>query len=283
MPLRIGRFTLHEIRDAIYFADGGAMFGPVPWREWAPAYPPDPENTIELMSRCLLVDDGARKILVDTGLGDRMPLSEQIAWKVDRTGFDLDRELARAGTSRDGITDVVVTHLHREHSGGITRRRPDGVLELGFPNATLHLQRRQFRWAHHPSERDAASFRVDDFTLLEQSGKLHLCEGETELFEGVQICVSEGHTVGQQLFILQADEGQVLSAGDLIPTAGHLKLAWQMAADLYPLTSLEEKKMLLAQAVEAGTIVFFPHEMKFAACRLSEVDGGVVAGDTVEF
>ena len=118
---------------------------------------------------------------------------------------------------------------------------------------------------------------------MEQSGKLHLCEGETELFEGLQICVCEGHTVGQQLVYLQSDEQQVLCAGDLIPTAGHLRLAWQMAADLYPLTSLEEKKMLLAQAIEAGAIVFLPHEVRFAACRLREVEGTVVAGDAVAF
>jgi len=283
MPLRIGRFTLHEIRDALFAQDGGAMFGPVPRRVWGPRYLPDADNLVPLMSRCLLIDSGTRKILVDVGIGDRLPSEDQVAWKVDRTRFDLDRELARAGTTREGITDVVITHLHREHAGGISRRLPDGEFDLAFPRATFHLQRRALRWAHHPSERDATSFRLEDFALLERSGRLHLCEGETELFEGVQVVVSDGHSVGMQLVYVEADDTEVLCASDLLPTAGHIGLPWQMAADLYPLTGLEEKKMLLAQALETNSILFLPHETSFAACRLSEEDGAVVPGELVEF
>ena len=282
MPLSVGRFTLHEIRDATYWADGGTMFSPAPRREWAQTYPPDGANSVELMSRCLLIQTPDRWILVDDGLGEKWGPAEQAIWRIDRSRFDFDRELARAGASREGITDVVLTHLHREHAGGTTRRKQDGALELAFPNATFHLQRRQFRWGHHPTERDAGSFRLDDFALLEQCGRLHLCEGETELFDGVQVGVCEGHTVGQQLVQIQADDTEIVCAGDLLPTAGHLKLDWQMAADLYPLTGLEEKKMLVAQALESGSIVFFAHEMRFAACRLAEVEGGVIAGEPVE-
>jgi glyoxylase-like metal-dependent hydrolase (beta-lactamase superfamily II) len=283
MPLRVGRFTLHEIRDATYWADGGTMFSPAPRREWAQLYRPDDTNSVELMSRCLLIDSGDRRILVDDGLGDKWGAGELAHWRIDRSRFDFDRELARAGIGRADVTDIVLTHLHKEHSGGTTRRGPGGQLELAFPNAIFHLQRRHFRWGHHPTERDSGSFRREDFELLEQCGRLHLCEGETELFEGVQVCVTEGHTVGQQLVVVRGDDQEVLCAGDVLPTAGHLKLAWQMAADLYPLTGLEEKKMLLAQALESGTMVFFPHEPRFAACRLREDEGGVVPGDTVEF
>lgn len=283
MPLRVGRFTLHEIRDCTFALDGGLLFGPVPKRVWAGAYPPDAENRVRLMSRCLLVDAGDRKILVDAGLGDKMPFEERIAWDVDRTAFDLDRELARAGTSREQITDVIISHLHRTHAGGITKLMPDRSVELSFPEATFHLQRRQFRWAHHPTERDGGWFRTEDFVALEQSGRLHLIDSEIELFEGVQIALSEGHAVGQQLVWIESDDTEVCCAGDLIPTAAHLRPSWQASGDLYPLTGLEEKKMLVAQALEAGTIVFFPHETRFAACRLAEDEGGVVAGEVVAF
>ena len=283
MPLRVGRFTLHEIRDCLFAVDGGGMFGPVPRKSWGTAYPADPDNRVTLMSRCLLIVDGDRKILVDTGVGEKMTLEEQIAWDVDRSDFDLDRELARAGTDRTGVTDVILTHLHREHAGGLTRRMPDGKLDLSFPNATFHLQRRQFRWAHHPTERDASSYREDDWSLLEQCGRLHLCDSEMELFEGVQVGVCEGHAVGHQIVQVESEDAVVMCAGDLIPTAGHLRPAWQMASDLYPLTGLEEKKMLLAQALESGTIVFFSHELRFAACLLAEDEGGVVAGEPVAF
>jgi len=283
MPLRVGRFTLHEIRDCRFAVDGGLMFGPVPRKLWGTRYPPDAEHRVQLVSRCLLVEDGERRILVDTGLGDKMPLEEQIGWGLDRSEFDLDRELARAGTTRAGITDVILTHLHREHAGGLTRRRPDGELELCFPEATFHLQRRQFRWAHHPTERDASSYHAEEWTALEQCGRLHLCDSEMELFEGGEVGVSEGHAVGQQIVQRVGEDASVICCGDLIPTAGHLRPAWQMATDLYPLTGLEEKKMLLAQALESGCIVFFCHEPRFPACRLAEDEGGVVAGEPVGF
>ena len=284
MPLRVGRFTLHEIRDCRFAVDGGCMFGPVSRKAWGVNYPPDAENRIQLVSRCLLIEDGERRILVDTGVGEKMTLEEQIAWDVDRSEYDLDKELARAGTDRAGVTDVILTHLHREHAGGLTRRRPDGELELCFPEATFHLQRRQFRWAHHPTERDASSYRAEEWTALEQCGRLHLCDSEIELFEGVEVGVSEGHAVGQQVVQVIAEDAAVVCCGDLIPTAGHLKPSWQMATDLYPLTGLEEKKMLLAQALESGSILFFCHEPRFPACRLAEEDeGGVVAGEPVYF
>lgn len=283
MSLKLGRFVLHEIRDALFAQDGGVMFGPVPRREWGGRYVPDADNRIRLMSRCLLIEAGDRRILVDVGIGDRLPEECRKACCVDRTAFDLDRELARAGTNRAGITDVILTHLHWEHSGGVSRAAGEGVFELAFPRATFHLQRRALRWAHHPSERDAASFHREDFALLERSGRLHLCEGETELFEGIQVVVSDGHAVGMQLVYVQAEDTEVICAGDLLPTAGHVGIPWQMASDLYPLTGLEEKKMLLAQALESGGILFLPHEPSFAACRLSEEDGKFVPGAPVEF
>jgi len=282
MPLGVGRFTLHQIRDCAFAVDGGVLFGPVPRTEWGKAYPPDADNRVALTNRCLLIECGDRRILVDAGMGEKLGPEEVGGGRVDRSRFDLDRELARAGTSREAITDVIISHLHRERAGGITRRRSDGRLELAFPRATFHLQRRQLRWAYQPSERDAACFCVDDFALLEETRRLHLCETEIELLEGLQIAVSEGHAVGQQLVVLQGEEGSVLCAGDLLPTAGHLKVNWSMAVDLHPLTGIEEKKMLLAQAVETGTVLFLTQEAGFAACRLREEDGGVVVSEIVE-
>lgn len=283
MSLRVGRFILHEIRDAVFAIDGGVLFGPAPRTEWGSFYPPDADNRVTLMSRLLLIDAGKRKILVDTGLGDKLSPEEQAVRKVDRSCFDLDRELARAGMCREAVTDVILTHLHRAHAGGTTRRAASGAIELAFPQATFHLQRRQFRSAHHPTERDAPNFCRDDFALLEQCGRLHLCEGETELFEGVQVLISEGHAVGMQLVHLESEDGEMLCAGDLVPTLGHLKVSWQETADLYPLAGIDEKKMLLAQALESNTLLFLPHEPAIAACRLREVEGGVEPGEIVAF
>jgi glyoxylase-like metal-dependent hydrolase (beta-lactamase superfamily II) len=259
------------------------MFGIVPRAVWEKDHPPDEQNRIELALRCLLIDAGDRKVLVDTGVGDKLARAEQVRFAVDRSRYNLDAELARAGTSRAGITDVVLTHLHFDHAGGTTLRRPDGRMELAFPNATYHLQRRHWKWAHHPTERDASFFVDENFLLLEQSGRLHLVEGETELCEGIELLVSEGHTVGAQLVRVESEEVRVLFCGDLVPTRSHLAIGCNMAFDLQPLTMIEEKSMLLAQALEDDAILFLEHDPRIAATRVREVDGAVVPGETVAF
>jgi glyoxylase-like metal-dependent hydrolase (beta-lactamase superfamily II) len=281
MPLSLGRLTLHEVRDGSFSLDGGAMFGIVPRPIWEKSFSPDAQNRIALSVRCLLIDDGNRKILVDDGLGSKWSERHREMYAIDQRHFNMDSELARAGTNREAITDVILTHLHFDHAGGTTVRRPDGALALGFPNATFHLQRRNWKWAHQPSEKDSGSYLRENFDLLEESGALHLIEGETELYEGVHLFLSEGHTVGLQLVRVESQDQSVVTCGDLVPTRAHLKPHYAMSYDLYPLTVIEEKKMLLAQAHEEGWILFFEHDPRVAACRLQEQDGKVVAGEVV--
>lgn len=283
MPLRAGRYTLHEVRDGFLHVDGGAMFGVVPRSIWQKTFTPDDQNRIRLAMRCLLIDTGDRKILVDNGVGNKLTPKQLGHYAVERDGVNIDTELARAGVTRADITDLILTHLHLDHAGGTTRRADSGAIELAFPNATYHLQRRQWKWAHSPSERDAHAFLHPDFELLERTGRLHLIEGETELYDGVQICVSEGHTVGMQLVRVQSGDTEVVYCGDLVPTRAHLRPHYHMAYDLYPLTIIEEKKMLLAQAVEESSILYFEHDPDVAACRVREVEGEVVAGEIVSF
>ena len=283
MPLRLGRFALHEVRDGAFRLDGGAMFGIVPRVLWERTNPPDALNRIELSLRCLLIDTGDRKILVDCGIGNKMGAKQREQVSIDRSRCHLDSELARAGVRREEITDVILTHLHLDHAGGAVRRGEDGRLALGFPAATYHLQRRNWRWAHQPSEKDRASYLREDFELLERTGRLHLIEGEIELYEGVQIFVSEGHTIAMQLVRVQGDGQEVVFCGDLIPTTSHLRPPYVTGYDLYPLTAIEEKKLLLAQAVEDGALLFFSHDPRIAACPVKDVEGRVEAGEPVVF
>lgn len=281
MAMTLGSFQLHEVRDGTFALDGGAMFGVVPRPLWERKHPADERNRIRLALRCLLVDDGKRRVLIDDGIGDKLDGKHRDIYAVDHSRFDLDRELARAGFSRADITDVVLTHLHFDHSGGTTRLE-SGELALAFPNATYHLQRRNWAWAHHPSEKDRGSFRAENYSLLERSGRLHLLDGQTELYPGIQLFVSEGHTVGLQLARITDGERSVVFCADLIPTTSHLRAAWVMAYDLYPLTTIEEKKMLLAQAVEDGWILFFEHDPDIAACTVKEERGEVVVDQVVQ-
>ncbi len=282
MSLSLGRFTLHEVRDGLFALDGGAMFGVVPKPLWERRQPPDERNRIVLAARCLLIDDGQRKVLVDDGMGDVWDGKHREMYGIDKSRFDLDRELARVGIGRGDITDVVLTHLHFDHAGGTTRLE-GGELVLSFPNATHHVQRRAWKWAHQPSEKDAGSFRKENYELLERSGRLHLLEGATELYAGIELFVSEGHTVGLQLVRVEDGDQSLVFCGDLVPTSSHLRVPWTMAYDLYPLTTIEEKKMVLAQAVEDGSILFFEHDPAIAACRVRDEHGQVVVAEVVPF
>jgi glyoxylase-like metal-dependent hydrolase (beta-lactamase superfamily II) len=280
MPLSLGRFRVHEVRDGTFALDGGAMFGVIPKALWSRHCTPDAQNRIRLALRCLLIEDGERRILVDVGIGTKADDKQRGLYAIDQSAYDLDRELARAGASREQITDVVLTHLHFDHAGGTTRLEGDG-LTLSFPRATHHLQRRNWKWARQPSDKDAGSFRAENFALLEKSGRLHLLEGHTELYPGVELFISEGHTVGLQLVRLTDGDASLVYCGDLVPTAAHLKPAWVMAYDLYPLTTIEEKKFLLAEAVESRTILFLEHDPDLAACTVREQDGQVVVDEVV--
>jgi len=282
MSLRLGRFELHEIRDGTFALDGGAMFGVVPKVLWEKKHQPDERNRIELALRCLLICNGDRRVLIDDGIGAKWDAKQRDIYRIDQTQHHLDRELQRAGCTRDEITDVVLTHLHFDHAGGTTRLE-NGKLVLSFPRATHHVQRRNWKWAHRPTEKDAGSFRSENFELLESSGRLHLLEGQTELFRGIDLFVSEGHTVGLQAVRVTDDDQSLIYCSDVIPTVSHLRSSWVMAYDLYPLTVIEEKKMILAQAVEERAILYFEHDPRIAACTVKEEDGQVVVEKVIGF
>ncbi len=280
MPLNVGRFVVHQVREGTIALDGGAMFGVVPRPLWERRFPPDERNRITLAMRCMLIVDGPRRILVDDGAGARWDGKHRDMYGLDQRGLGVDAELARAGLTRDDVTDVVLTHLHFDHAGGTTREDPGG-LALTFPRATYHLQRRHWKWAHHPTDKDAGSFRPGDFAPLEKSGRLHLLEGTTELYPGVHLDVSEGHTVGLQLVRLEEGDSTLFFCSDLVPTTSHLRAAWVAAYDLYPLTSIEEKKQLLAQAVEEKWVLFLEHDPTVAACTVKDDGQGTVVVDRV--
>jgi glyoxylase-like metal-dependent hydrolase (beta-lactamase superfamily II) len=282
MPLRLGRFELHEIRDGSFALDGGAMFGVVPKLLWSKKHPPDDRNRIELALRCLLICDGKRRVLIDDGIGTEWDEKHREMYRIDQSRYRLDLELDRAGCTRDQITDVVLTHLHFDHAGGTTRQE-DGRPVLSFPRATYHVQRRQWNWAHHPTEKDSGSFRMQNFELLKSSGRLHLLEGHTELFRGIEVFPSEGHTVGLQVVRLNDDGHSLVYCSDVIPTTSHFRPAWVMSYDLYPLAVIEEKKMILAQALEEESILVFEHDPRVAACTVKEQDGQVIADQVIAF
>ncbi len=282
--MRVGRWEIASVLDGFFALDGGAMFGIVPRPLWERRMAPDPQNRVRLASRCLVARDRAagRVLLVDDGIGEKWDAKRAGLYAIDRSAGGIDAGLARLGLSRADVTDVLLTHLHFDHAGGTTRRGPDGGLELSFPRATHHVQRRQWQLAHAPSEKDAGSYVAQDFELLQHSNLLHLVEGEAELFRDVELIVSEGHTVDQQLPRFHGDGTHVTFCGDLVPTHAHLRPSWVMAYDAAPVTTIEEKKVLLAEALEDDGVLFFEHDPAMPACRLREEDGHPVFREAVE-
>ncbi|MGV3624959.1 MAG: MBL fold metallo-hydrolase [Archangium sp.] len=280
MALQLGEMTVHPLVEGRFALDGGAFFGVVPRPLWERKFTPDERNRVSLVTRAMLVRGGKRNILVDLGLGSRWDGKHRAMYAIDHSQGGLDGALQRAGLQRGDITDVVLSHLHLDVAGATTREE-GGQPRLSYPNATFHLQRRHWKWAHQPSEKDAGSFRHDDFALLERSGRLHLLEGSTELYPGVNLFVSEGHTVGMQLVRLEVEGQTLVFCGDLIPTTAHLHAPWVSAFDLYPLTSIEEKRQLLAQAVEEGWQLFFNRDPAVSVCTVKDDGSGQVVVDRV--
>jgi glyoxylase-like metal-dependent hydrolase (beta-lactamase superfamily II) len=277
---RFGRFSLAELQTGWQRLDGGAMFGVVPKTLWEKQIPADEKNRIPLALRALYIDAGARKIVIDTGIGAKFNAKQNAIYGVDGFAGGIRGVMERAGLDYKSVTDCVLTHLHFDHAGGATEAREGGGFEPTFPNASYYLQRRALEWAEHPTEKDRASFRPDDWQALLASGQLKLMNGPFELYEGISILLSEGHAVAQQLVLVEGgDEGKLLYCGDVIPTAAHIPLPYVMAYDLHPLKTLEEKRVLLAQALAEEWILYFEHDPNIPAARVTELDGRITAGE----
>lgn len=281
--MRVGRYEIASVLDAHFAVDGGAMFGAVPRPLWERKLAPDARNRVRLAARCVLaVDRAARRVIVvGAGLGERWDAKWTDIYGIDRSGGGLHAGLARLGVAPEDVTDVVLSHLHFDHAGGTTRRGAGGELELSFPRATHHVHRRAWHLAHAPTEKDARSFRLEDFELLQHSNHLHLVEGNAEPFPDVELVTAEGHTAGELLPRFHGDGVHVTFCGDVIPTHAHLRPSWVAAYDVLPVTTIEEKKVLLAEALEENGILLFEHDAEMAACRLREESGVPVFHEAV--
>ncbi len=281
----MGRYEISTLVDARFAVDGGAMFGVVPRTLWERDFPPDARNRVALASRCLAALDRAagQVVVVGTGIGGRWDAQRADWLALDRTGGGIETGLAALGVRREDVTDVILTHLHADHAGGVARAGAGGRLELTFPRARHHVQRRAWQLAHAPSEKDEGLFRPDDLELLGHSNLLHLVDGDAQLLPEVELVASEGHTAGLQLPRFRGGGAHLTWCGDVIPTHAHLRPAWVAAYDLLPVTTIEEKKVLLAEALEDDGVLAFEHDPSMAACRLREdEDGHPVFREAVE-
>lgn len=272
--MKIGDYNLHSIQTGLFKLDGGAMFGVVPKTLWTKTNPSDELNKIDMCTRALLFENDQKKILIDTGIGYK--LSEKInkIYDVNFSKYTLETSLKDKGLTREDITDVILTHLHFDHAGGNTYYDEEGKLKLAFPNATYHVQKKHYEWALNPTERDKASFFPENYKILEEKKVLKLYEGEAKFDNVISLCPVDGHTPHMQLIKAADGETTLFYLADLIPTAGHVPLPYIMGYDLFPLTTLEEKRKYLKNISEGNWTVFFEHDPYNEAAKLSLGDKG---------
>ncbi len=266
--------NLYSIPAGYLKLDGGAMFGVVPKPLWERINPPDEKNRCTWAMRLLLVEEGDRLVLIDTGIGNKQ--SERFFSFYEPHETDcLDRSLARHGFKREDITDVFLTHLHFDHVGGAIERKGNQLVPA-FPNAHYWSHEDHWYWATHPNEREKASFLKENIEPIEASGQLKLIrEGDPlELFPGFQIRLSYGHTEAQMIPHLSYKGYTVVYCADSLPSAGHVPIPWVMAYDIRPLVTMDEKKSFLGEAAEKGHVLFLEHDRDNECCTVKMTEKG---------
>lgn len=250
---------LYSIDTGLFKLDGGAMFGVVPKSIWNKINPADENNMCTWAMRCLLIEDGNRLILIDTGIGDKQ--SEKFFSHYYLHGKDtLESSLKKNGFSSSDITDVILTHLHFDHCGGAIVREGDKLVPA-FKNATYWSNHRHWKWATEPNAREKASFLKENILPVQESGQLKFIEDSGNEFpDGIQIRLVFGHTEAMMLPEFKYKGHSILYAADLFPSAGHIPLPYVMAYDMFPLTTLNEKKSYLEECASNRTILFFEHD-----------------------
>ena len=270
---------LYSINAGNFRLDGGAMFGVVPKSLWQKIIPADSNNTVSLCTRCLLIQNGNKLILIDTGMGDKQ--SEKFfryyyLWGED-TLFD---SMKKNGFHPDDVTDVFLTHLHFDHCGGGVTRSGESSFKTAFKNAKYWSCRGHWDWATNPNKRESPSFLKENILPIEESGQLHYLQkgGKSYLTKsdlGFEVLFVDGHTEKQMIPIVSYKGQKIAFSADLIPTAGHIPLPYIMSYDVRPLVSMKEKELFLNFCHENNVFLFFEHDASVELCSVKKTGRGV--------
>jgi glyoxylase-like metal-dependent hydrolase (beta-lactamase superfamily II) len=268
--MRLGDLELHLLLTDHWKADGGLMFGVVPKVLWEKQKPADGNNMIDCACVCLIARKDGRVIICETGIGNK--LSEKRAQQVAlREPEGMLHALRRLGIRPEEVDAVVTTHLHWDHAGGLTRRDESGGLQLTFPRARHFIQRSEWDFALNPDVRSRASYVTDDFTPLADGNDLvEFLEGDAEVLPGVHLRRVGGHTPGSQVLVLRSGELACAVTGDLVCQTPHLRVPWNMAADIEPLRVLQQKAQLFEEAERHRWLLVLSHETDQPAGYLEE-------------
>tara|TARA_B110000977_G_scaffold86570_1_gene115338 strand:+ start:3418 stop:4275 length:858 start_codon:yes stop_codon:yes gene_type:complete len=271
---------LSVINTGYFKLDGGAMFGVVPKKLWIKTNEADANNLCTWAMRSLLIEDGNKLILIDTGIGDKQ--TDKFFSHYHLHGGDtLESSLMNSGYSLDDITDVVLTHLHFDHCGGAVKWKNSDreILEPVFNNATYWSNKNHWEWAMKPNTREKASFLSNNIAPIEQSGQLKFIEKNNQLtknvFENIDIFFADGHTESQMIPIINYNGQKIAFMADLLPSIGHIPLPYVMGYDTRPLKTLEEKSIFLKLACENNYLLYLQHDSKNETCKLQSTEKGI--------
>lgn len=253
-------------------ADGGAMFGAVPKRAWQRKYPANEDNLCSLAMQCVLAVSENKRILIDTGLGDKD--MEDISYYQPYKLVSIKESLHSLGYMPEDITDVVLTHLHFDHCGGATSLDEDKNVIPTFPKAKYWLSEKQWKNYLLPNRLEKDSISEGNILSVFESGQLLFVEENMNICEGVEIRLFNGHSEGQLVTYIQTSEGVCAFPGDLIPTAAHVSLEWISAYDISAITSLKEKERFLSEAEKEGYVVIYCHDSKTPKSKIKRLNDG---------
>lgn len=269
---------IRELNLGTLKLDGGAMFGVVPKSMWQTNYPADEDNLTTLAMRSLLLVDGDRVILIDTGAGDKQAEKFKKIYHLDTEAHTLLQAINEKGFMSEQITDVILTHLHFDHCGGATYfdREVEKFLPV-FEKATYHIGKSQWENATNPNPLERASFMPDNFLPLMEAGLLNLIEEETKISDNITVRLVHGHTPGQLLPFITYREKTLVYMADLIPIMSHIPLPWICAYDVQPLLSVREKEAFLKEALVKHYTLFSEHDLYHTCCQLEQTEKGIRA------
>ena len=270
--LTLGEFELTSLSDGTYKLDGGAYFGVVPKALWSKKLTADENNLVLSGFNSVLVRTGEKNILIETGIGNK--LSEKMAQIYGQPAQLLDG-LHAAGLSPDDIDIVINSHLHFDHCGWNTVRRPGAIVPT-FPKATYYAQEGEWKHAHE-NQRDGVSYFTENYDPLVESGQMKLLRGDQEIVPGISVEVFPGHTRDLQAIVVQSGGKTACYISDLIPTSAHLDLNWVMGFDLYPVESIESRKRYYSRAIPERWLTIFTHDPEMPWGYVAKDDRGKLA------
>lgn len=270
--MQLGEFRLEVISAGRFALDGGAVFGMAPKAIWGKQIPTDTQNRIQLALNCLLIQTGEKNILVDCGLGDKFGEKQREIYQVNG---EPTLEAALSTFCRpEEIDYLILTHLHFDHAGGVSRYNACGQLELSFPRAQIVVQKKEWEAACSPNERNRGSYLVENIQPLAESDRLQLVDGDHTLMPGIELLLTGGHSAGHQIVKVTSQGQSALFLGDLMPTSHHLRIAFATAYDIEPEKTIEFKKKILAQAAACGWLLVWKHDLVHKTGYIEKVDKG---------